>query len=265
MFKKLSYIFLSTFFSPLFCFLDAARSWQFTFQDPATPIMCGIINFHNHIMFFLTFIIFFVSWLLFRCLFLFEIEKNSKIEKWSHSTHLEIFWTLVPAIILIFIAIPSFGLLFSMDEVTNCGITLKVVANQWFWSYEFSDYATSLENQSLIFDSYMLSEDLLIAGNLRLLEVDNRVVLPTKIHIKILVTSSDVLHSWCVPSFGIKIDACPGRLNQTSFFIQREGVFFGQCSEICGINHGFMPIVIESVCLENYIFWITKKLDEILL
>jgi cytochrome c oxidase subunit 2 len=247
-----------------FSFLDAARPWQTTFQDPATPTMEGIINFHNHIMFFITIIIIFVSWILIRCVYLFKKKvENVVIEKWAHSTLLEIVWTMVPAVILMLIAIPSFALLFSMDEIIDPAITLKVVGRQWFWAYEYSDYCTLKGGESLNFDSYLVPEEDLSEGELRLLEVDNRVSLPVKTHIRILVTAGDVLHSWCVPSFGIKVDACPGRLNQTSIFIQREGLFFGQCSEICGVNHGFMPIVVEAKSLKNYIFWVANQLDGI--
>jgi len=246
---------------PIF-FNDSAQPWQLNFQDPATPIMEGIINFHNHIMFFLSVVVVFVSWLLMRCLLLFNENVTKKAEKWVHSTSLEIIWTILPAFFLIGIAIPSFALLFSMDEIIDPAITLKVIGQQWYWTYEYSDYI-SLSGESLSFDSYMLSENDIVKGSLRLLEVDNRIILPISTHIRVLVTSSDVLHSWAIPSFGVKIDACPGRLNQTSIFIKRIGVFYGQCSEICGVNHGFMPIVIEAVNLENYIFWIADKLDEL--
>jgi heme/copper-type cytochrome/quinol oxidase subunit 2 len=148
-----------------------------------------------------------------------------------------------------------------MDELIDPTITLKAVGHQWYWSYEFSDYATLEGGESLNYDSYMIPEDDLTGGNLRLLEVDNRVVLPVQTHIRVLITSADVLHSWAVPSFGVKVDACPGRLNQTSVFIKREGTYFGQCSEICGVNHGFMPIVVEAVSLNNYVTWIANKLD----
>ena len=181
--------------------------------------------------------------------------------KFTHSTPLEVVWTIVPAIVLLFIAVPSFALLYSMDELIDPTITLKAVGHQWYWSYEFSDYATLEGGESLNYDSYMIPEDDLTGGNLRLLEVDNRVVLPVQTHIRVLITSADVLHSWAVPSFGVKVDACPGRLNQTSVFIKREGTYFGQCSEICGVNHGFMPIVVEAVSLNNYVTWIANKLD----
>jgi cytochrome c oxidase subunit 2 len=240
---------------------DAPRVWQMNFQDPATPIMEGLITFHNHMMFFITLIIIFVSWLLVRCIYFFEESKSPSSVIWTHSTLLEIVWTVLPAVVLMVIAMPSFALLFSMDEIVDPAITLKVLAHQWYWSYEYSDYTTLQGGDSLNFDSYMIQEDELTGGSLRLLEVDNRVVLPVKTHIRILVTAADVLHSWAIPSFGVKIDACPGRLNQTSLFIKREGAYYGQCSEICGVNHGFMPIVVEVVSLESYISWIVNKLD----
>lgn len=245
--------------------LDAAENWVLSFQSPATPVMEGIINFHNHIMIFLTVIVVFVAWLLLRSIILFDEKINKNPIFFSHHTSLEIIWTIIPAIILLIIAIPSFALLYSMDEIIDPTITLKAIGHQWFWSYEYSDYSTLEGGDSLAFDSYMISENDLTGGNIRLLEVDNRVVLPVKTHIRVLITSADVLHSWAVPSFGVKVDACPGRLNQTSVFIKREGVFFGQCSEICGINHGFMPIVIESVSLENYINWVANKLDSLII
>nr|YP_010152747.1 cytochrome c oxidase subunit 2 [Aureoumbra lagunensis]QQW50395.1 cytochrome c oxidase subunit 2 [Aureoumbra lagunensis] len=249
------------FIIPFYCLSDSARPWQMNFQDPATPVMEGIINFHNHIMFFLIMVVIFVSWMLFRCLFYFSENMQNVPQKWTHSTFLEIVWTLIPALILMAIAIPSFALLFSMDEIIDPAITLKVLGNQWFWKYEYSDYS-SLDNfESLSFDSYMIPEEDLVKGGLRLLEVDNRLVLPVNTHVRVLVTSADVLHSWAIPSFGIKIDACPGRLNQTSLFIKREGIFYGQCSEICGVNHGFMPIVVEAVNLDKYINWIANKLE----
>jgi heme/copper-type cytochrome/quinol oxidase subunit 2 len=148
-----------------------------------------------------------------------------------------------------------------MDEILDPAVTLKVVGHQWYWSYEYSDY-TSSEGESINFDSYMIpEEDLDTLGQFRLLEVDNRIVLPIITHIRVIVTAADVLHCWAIPSFAMKIDACPGRLNQTSLFIKRAGVFYGQCSEICGVNHGFMPIVVEGVELEDYIQWISNKLE----
>ena len=239
------------FFFTFYTFLDIINDKQINFQDPATPIMEGIINFHNEIMFFIVMIVIFVLWVLGRCIYLFK--NNTNINNVVHGTILEIIWTITPAIILLIIAIPSFALLYSMDEIIDPTFTLKVIGHQWYWNYEYSD---NIENTcNFNFDSYMLQEEDLSLGNFRLLEVDNRVVLPINTHIRVLITAGDVLHSWAIPSLGIKLDACPGRLNQTSLFIKREGVFFGQCSEICGVNHGFMPIVIEAVSLSKFITW----------
>ena len=160
------------------------------------------------------------------------------------------------------IAIPSFALLYSLDEVVDPAVTVKAIGHQWYWSYEYSDYSQA-DDQSITFDSYMIPDDDLELGQLRLLEVDNRVVVPVNTHIRVVITAADVLHSWAVPSLGIKCDAVPGRLNQIPLFIKREGVFYGQCSELCGVNHAFMPIVVEAVSLENYISWVSNKLDVI--
>lgn len=236
-----------------FYVLDAAEAWGLNLQDPATPIMEGIIEFHNHLMFFIVLIAIFTTWVLGRCIYFYNENTNSKPEMFTHSTPLEIVWTIVPALILLFIAVPSFALLYSMDEMIDPALTLKVVGHQWYWSYEYSDYSTLEGGESLNFDAYMLPTEDLTKGNLRLLEVDNRIIVPIQTQVRVLVTAADVLHSFAVPSLSVKIDAVPGRLNQTSFFIKRPGVFYGQCSEICGANHSFMPIVIEAVSLDKYI------------
>lgn len=243
------------------CFMDAPQPWQYGFQDPATPIMQGIIDLHHDISFFLLSIVVFVSWMLGRTLWHFNSVTNPIPSKIIHGTTIEIAWTVTPSLILIFIAVPSFALLYSMDEIVDPAITLKAIGHQWYWSYEYSDY--NLDDETAInFDSYMIPEDDLEIGQLRLLEVDNRVVLPIKTHIRVLITAADVLHSWAVPSLGVKCDAVPGRLNQVHLFLKREGVFYGQCSELCGANHAFMPIVIEGVNLENYMSWVANKLSE---
>jgi cytochrome c oxidase subunit 2 len=159
---------------------------------------------------------------------------------------LEIVWTITPSIILLLIAVPSFALLYSMDEVIDPTITFKAIGHQWYWSYEYSDYISS-KGVNIIFDSYMVPTEELKLGQFRLLEVDNQAVLPIYTHVRLLVTATDVLHSWAVPSLGVKIDCVPGRLNQVSLFIKKEGLYFGQCSELCGVNHGFMPISIRAV------------------
>jgi cytochrome c oxidase subunit 2 len=240
------------------CFCDAAESWQLGIQDPASPIAEGMLYFHDYLMVYIIFIGVFVIFMLYS-----SYETNSKIaSKFSHSNMLEIIWTVVPAFTLVFIAVPSFSLLYSLDELAEPLVTVKVVGHQWYWSYEYSDYLKKTEESATLnFDSYMLNTNDLTLGSFRLLEVDNRLILPIKTHIRLLVTSSDVLHSWAVPSFGIKIDATPGRLSQVSVFIKREGVYYGQCSELCGINHGFMPIVVKAVVPSNFIKWLALKLQ----
>jgi cytochrome c oxidase subunit 2 len=238
----------------MFTLCDAAQPWQFGFQDAATPMMQGILDLHHDIMLFLIMILLFVVWMLTRTLWHFHTSANPIPLRIVHGTTIEIVWTLFPSVILMFIAIPSFALLYSMDEVVDPAMTLKAIGHQWYWSYEYSDYP-----ESEAFDSYMVAEDDLEWGQLRLLEVDNRVVVPAQTHLRFIITSADVLHSWAVPSLGIKCDAVPGRLNQVSLFIKREGVYYGQCSELCGTNHAFMPIVVEAVSLDDYVDWISNK------
>jgi cytochrome c oxidase subunit 1 len=240
--------------------VGASKKWQMNFQEPATPVMEKIIDLHHDIQFFLIIIVITVLWILLRSVFLFN-ETNTDTLRFAfdHHTTLELIWTIIPTIILIFIAIPSFALLYAIDELHNPQITMKVLGNQWYWSYEFSDYIISGPEETIKIDSYMILEEDLRKGQFRLLEVNERILLPERVSIRILVTSRDVIHSWAVPALGIKMDACPGRLNQVGTFIRRKGVYFGQCSELCGINHAFMPIVIESVTLRQYKKWILNK------
>jgi len=226
----LGFLFLKPYIFVDSSFLDSAEAWQLSFQDPASPVMEGIINLHHDLMFILIVILGLVMWILGRILFLYEEKKNEIPSKVVHGTFLELIWTITPSLILIIIAIPSFALLYSIDEVINPAITLKVVGHQWYWVYEYADVTDSF----FAFVSYLIPEENLDEGQLRLLEVDNRVCLPVKTHIRIIVTSSDVLHCWAIPSLAMKLDACPGRLNQTNLFIKRSGLYFGQCSEICG-------------------------------
>jgi len=306
---------------------SVSAPWQMYFQDPETPIMEGIINFHDKAMCLITFIVFAVGYILFRCVVLFQDKSDNRLsEKFIHGTVIEIIWTILPALVLFNLAVPSFALLYSIDELPTPQGTLKCVGHQWYWTYEYSDNyqrsdkgliltrefsrvplnknenpliselvegdvrlltifegldeksalitnrwgwdsssksslntITSFEkisnNSSPIFqefetESYLINEAV-DSEYYRLLSVDNSAKIPAKRHVRILITSADVLHSWSVPSLGIKVDACPGRLNQTSTYLSRSGVkHYGQCSEICGVNHGFMPIVVESF-LEN--------------
>ena len=203
-----------------------------------------------------------VFWLLYVTILSFNVLKNLKRSQiFTHSSFLEIVWTILPAVVLLIIAAPSFSLLYSLDESVDPIITIKVIGHQWYWSYEYSDYATLETGNTINFDSYMVAtNDLDLTRVFRLLEVDNRVSVPINTHVRVLVTAADVLHSWAVPSFGIKIDACPGRLSQASLFLKREGIFYGQCSEICGVNHGFMPIVVEGLSADKYTSWLITKL-----
>jgi len=241
---------------------DASQPWQIGFQDPATPVMEGVINFHNDLMIVVIGVGVFVGYVMWSTVYNFEQSVNPTPNRVQHGTRLEIIWTVTPAIILMFVAVPSFALLYSVDEIIDPEMTLKAVGHQWYWSYEYSDYNhLTEENSGINFDSYLVADDDLEKGQFRLLEVDNRIVLPINTHIRVLITAADVLHSWAVPSFGVKVDACPGRLNQTTMFIKKPGVFYGQCSELCGTNHGFMPICVEAVELEEYTLWLEKKLE----
>lgn len=245
----------------LIAFNDVPEAYQLGQQDPATTIVEGMIDFHGFLVLVLIVIGVCVCWMLFVLLKRFNDTVNPVANKFTHASLLEIVWTIIPALILLLIAWPSFVLLYSLDEYIDPSVTLKVVGHQWYWSYEYSDFA--VEKGSLNFDSYMVATNDLTLGAFRLLEVDNRVVLPVKTHIRLLITAADVLHSWAVPSFGVKVDACPGRLSQASIFIKREGTFYGQCSEICGVNHGFMPIVVKTVSVNTYTNWLVTKLENI--
>lgn len=237
---------------------DSACFWQTRFQDPGTSSMEGIYLFNIQLYVVIICIVVFVAWLLKNILRGFiEISfSNSFTNDFTHSNEIEIIWTTIPAIILVSLASPSFSLLYGLDELASPELTLKIWGHQWYWSYEVSDFNRCPNIKNLKFSSYMLTDELLhadYAGFFRNLEVDRRVYMPTNTHVRLLITSVDVLHSWTIPSFGVKVDACPGRLNQAHLFIKRVGIFFGQCSEICGVNHGFMPIVIMSYpSLEYY-------------
>ncbi|YP_001031203.1 cytochrome c oxidase subunit II (mitochondrion) [Amphimedon queenslandica] len=232
---------------------DAPEPWQLGLQDPGCYLMEDIVQFHDWIMYILVLILSFVLWLIVRAL-----TTNSTNMYLVDAPVIEIIWTLIPAGVLMFIALPSLKLLYLMDEIGEPALTIKAVGHQWYWSYEYSDYG----NSTVEFDSYMIPTSDLNSGDLRLLEVDNRLVVPIHTQVRVLVTGADVLHSFAVPSLAVKIDAVPGRLNQTNFLIKRPGVYYGQCSEICGANHSFMPIVIEGVAMEKYTNWIGALLSE---
>nr|AAO85830.1 cytochrome c oxidase subunit II [Aphis coprosmae] len=216
---------------------------KLSFQNSNSPLMEQLIFFHDHTIFIIIMIMTTITYMM---LF---IMKNKFINiKISQNQMIEFIWTATPPIILIFIAMPSLHLLYLMDE-TKCPIlTIKIFGHQWYWSYEYSDFS------NIEFESYMMNK--LNKENFRLIEVDNKTIIPFKFNIRLLISSDDVIHSWTIPSLAIKIDAIPGRMNQINIFMNRPGIYFGQCSEICGINHSFMPIQIESINLNKFIYWI---------
>uniref|UniRef100_Q6SJN4 Cytochrome c oxidase subunit 2 n=8 Tax=Papilio TaxID=7145 RepID=Q6SJN4_9NEOP len=223
-------------------------TWSnFNLQNSASPLMEQIIFFHDHTLIILIMITILVGYLMINLFF------NKYINRFLlEGQMIELIWTIIPTITLIFIALPSLRLLYLLDELNNPLITLKSIGHQWYWSYEYSDF------NNIEFDSYMINYEKFNINNFRLLDVDNRIILPMNNQIRIMVTATDVIHSWTIPSLGVKIDANPGRLNQTNLFINRPGIFFGQCSEICGANHSFMPIMIESISIKNFINWINN-------
>nr|QZZ24847.1 cytochrome c oxidase subunit 2 [Thitarodes shambalaensis]QZZ24860.1 cytochrome c oxidase subunit 2 [Thitarodes sp.] len=214
-------------------------------QNSSSPLMEQIIFFHDHTLLILIMITMLVGYIMLS-LFLNKYINRFLLEQQM----IELIWTILPAITLIFIALPSLRLLYLLDEINNPLITLKTIGHQWYWSYEYSDF------NKIEFNSYMIPMNELKLNEFRLLDVDNRTILPMNTQIRILITATDVIHSWTIPSLGVKIDATPGRLNQSNFFLNRPGLFYGQCSEICGANHSFMPIVIESISMNKFINWI---------
>nr|UDN39064.1 cytochrome c oxidase subunit II [Hyphessobrycon elachys] len=229
-----------------------AHPSQLGFQDAASPVMEELLHFHDHALM----IVFLISTLV---LYIIIATVSTKLtNKYIlDSQEIEIVWTILPAVILFLIAFPSLRILYLMDEIGNPHLTVKALGHQWYWSYEYTDY------QDLSFDSYMIPTQDLMPGQFRLLEADHRMVLPMNSPIRILVTSDDVIHSWAVPALGVKTDAMPGRLNQTAFIAARPGVYYGQCSEICGANHSFMPIVVEAVPLTYFETWSSLMLEDV--
>nr|ACU00381.1 cytochrome c oxidase subunit II [Cryptobranchus alleganiensis] len=228
-----------------------AHPSQLGFQDAASPIMEELLHFHDHALM----AVFLISTLV---LYIISIMMTTELTNTNtmDAQEIEMVWTIMPAIILIVIALPSLRILYLMDEINDPHLTVKAIGHQWYWSYEFTDY------ENLTFDSYMIPTKDLMPGQFRLLEVDNRMVIPMESPIRMLITAEDVLHSWAVPSMGVKTDAIPGRLNQTTFISSRPGLYYGQCSEICGANHSFMPIVVEATSLINFMNWSALMLDE---
>lgn len=254
------------FFIPLeahfimdFDFNDTARPWGLYFQDSATPQMEGLVELHDNIMFYLVIILFAVGWILLSVVRTFNHNVSPISYKYTnHGTLVELIWTITPALILILIAFPSFKLLYLMDEISDPSMSVLAEGHQWYWSYQYPDFLNS-DDDFIEFDSYLVPESDLEIGSLRMLEVDNRVILPELTHVRFIVTAADVIHSFACPSLGIKCDAYPGRLNQVSVLINREGVFYGQCSEICGVLHSSMPIVIDCLPIEKFLSWLEEQ------
>uniref|UniRef100_A0AAU6W919 Cytochrome c oxidase subunit 2 n=1 Tax=Tinodes ventralis TaxID=3144872 RepID=A0AAU6W919_9NEOP len=220
-------------------------SWSnINIQNSASPLMEQLIFFHDNTMFYLSIITIFIMYFMINM----SINKLINLNLIENQT-IEMIWTIIPSIFLINIALPSLQLIYLIDETNSPSLTLKIIGHQWYWSYEYSDF-----NQ-INFDSYMIKENSNL-NNFRLLDVDNRIIMPMNTQIRALASSYDVIHAWTIPSLGMKMDAMPGRLNQMSFLLNRPGLFFGQCSEICGMNHSFMPISLESINMNFFIKWI---------
>jgi len=229
---------------------DMPRPWQMSFQEPATPVMEKIVGFHHQLLWIISIITVFVLGLLVVVIVRFNEKRNPTPSKTSHNTLLEVAWTVIPVLILVYIATQSFPLIYFADRTAEPEMTLKATGFQWYWSYEYPD------NGNFTLDANLDTE---ATGDKRLLETDNHVVVPVNTKIRLLTTAQDVIHAWAMPSFGVKLDAVPGRLNETWFEVTREGTFYGQCSELCGNGHGYMPIVVEAVSKDKFDAWVKEK------
>jgi cytochrome c oxidase subunit 2 len=230
------------------------KEWQLNLQTPVTPMAQMAYDFHTELLWITTIITLFVLALLLICIFRFNEKANPVPSKTAHNTMLEVVWTVLPIVILVIIAIPSYRLLFFMDRTTEAEMTMKIIGNQWFWSYEYTD-------QEISFDALAKPESEIdtAKGEHRLLETDKHVVLPIDTNIRLLFTATDVLHAWTIPAFGVKLDNVPGRINETWVRIDKEGRYYGQCSELCGVDHSFMPIVVDVVSKEKFQEWVSKE------
>lgn len=240
-------------FQTSMCYAAKPHPWQIDFQEAASPIMTELHSFHNFLLIITGGIVLFVLVLLGYAMYRFSAKRNPIPATFTHNIAIEIIWTLIPIIILVIIAIPSFRILKMVEHVPNPDVTVKVVGSQWYWSYSYPDHG------NIEFDSNLIQDKDLKPGQIRLLEVDNRIVVPQGAVVKFLITASDVMHSFAVPALGIKTDAVPGRVNHAWTKIDKKGVYYGQCSELCGVNHGFMPIAIEVVSKEEFDEWVKSK------
>jgi cytochrome c oxidase subunit II len=229
------------------------HNWQLGMQAPATPVKDRIHHFHDLLLVIITLISLFVLGLLVYVIWRFNEKRNPVPSRTSHHTVIEVLWTVLPVLILLFIAIPSFKLMYYMDKVEKADMTIKVTGHQWYWSYEYPDQG------GFAFDSNMVPEEEAAQKGLRrLLDVDNRLIVPIDTNVRVLIAGTDVMHSWFIPSFGVQMYAHPGRLNETWFNVEREGVYYGQCNQICGINHSFMPIAVEAVSKDKFEQWVAE-------
>jgi cytochrome c oxidase subunit 2 len=243
---------ISSFFISFEVLANQPKEWQLGFQSPASDGMRDIVNFHNNLL--LPIIIAITVFVLFLMLYAcvrFRASANPNPSKRTHNVTVEILWTLIPCLILIVMAVPSFKILYKQDTIPKADITVKAIGYQWYWGYEYPD-------ENIIFDSYMVETKDLKEDQPRLLTVDNQVVVPVNKVVKVLITANDVLHAWALPSFGVKRDAVPGRINETWFKAEKVGTYYGQCSELCGIKHAFMPITVKVVSEEDYQEWLSE-------
>ena len=248
--KKILYIFLSAFAASS-ALANQPKDWQLGFQDPASDGMRDIVNFHNNLLLpIIIAISVFVLFLMVYACIRFRASRNPNPSKTTHNVTVEILWTLIPCLILIVMAVPSFKILYKQDTIPKADVTVKAIGYQWYWGYEYPD-------ENIIFESYMIEEKDLKENQPRLLAVDNEVVVPVNKVVKVLITANDVLHAWALPSFGVKRDAVPGRINETWFKAEKVGTYYGQCSELCGIKHAFMPITVRVVSEEDYAEWLS--------
>ena len=236
--------------------LNGLKNWGLGFQNPTSPNANEIAAFHNELLIIITVITVFVLILLLYVMYRFSEKRNPTPSKTTHNTLIEVIWTAVPVIILVVIAIPSFRLLYNQDKVDDAEMTIKAIGKQWYWSYEYPDHG------NFTFDAYMVADEDLEEGQPRLLQTDNAVVLPVDTKIRVLVTAGDVLHAFAMPTQQRKIDAVPGRINETVVQFDRMGTFYGQCSEICGTGHSYMPIMFTIVSKDEYAAWVETAKDE---
>ena len=248
--KKLLYIFL-TYFVGSNALANQPKDWQLGFQEAASSTMRDIVNFHDKILLpIIIAISVFVLFLMVYACIRFRASRNPNPSTTTHNVAVEVLWTLIPCLILIVMAVPSFKILYKQDTIPKADVTVKAIGYQWYWGYEYPD-------ENIIFESYMIEDKDLKENQPRLLAVDNEVVVPVNKVVKVLITANDVLHAWALPSFGVKRDAVPGRINETWFKAEKVGTYYGQCSELCGIKHAFMPITVRVVSEEDYEEWLT--------